>query len=346
MPYYVTSVSKSIDIYSILPSDLINKLKEKFETFQYAVGTEITDSEKEFTEDEIIRYLSGLSDQEFLIRYIYSLKGDDFDINRISKKIINESLEMLEELRQIITGKNGLFSKDFDLEGYVDQFIYSIGGMRVTDLVDYDASKMPDNADYYFSKVDVIVELKTIQTDHLKKKIDKIEDQKNKILQIARIVPFKNLDRKLAQVEFNIMRNSLVTATKTANKQIKLTRHILKKPNAKGVVFYINDGFYSINPFEMIELLWNPITRDFSGIDGIFWANFRRLANMKDDPDHKYFIFDQRTRDQVPQYFRDFVNFFGAAWLNYPYALVGNRPDRHIISDDPNNLRKASFQNI
>lgn len=342
MPYYVAAVSKERKTYSVLPPDLLDALRNELNPFLESIGGELVSSEHTYSEDEMIRYLTGISDEEFLIKYGKSIKGDNFHLSEIPADIAVRAIGMLAELRQIITGENGLFSKDFDLEPFVDQFIYAAGGKRVTDLIEYDPANTPDNADYYFELFNVIIELKLIKTDHLEEKAEKIKARKNKILELAETDPSIDVKQRLARVEFDILRSSLTTATKSANRQIKNTRKLLKKSRARGFVFFINDGFYSVNPYDLIELLWDPIKRDFSGIYGIFWANFRRLAEMESGINS--FIFEQRTRGNNMPFMSYFINWFGARWLDYPYSLVGTQPAERISSANPLNLKKATWK--
>lgn len=341
MPYYIAAVSKVKNTYSELPTDLLEALRNKLDPLQRSIGGEIVSSNQIYSEDEMIRYLTGLSDEEFLIRYGKSVKGNDFQINETPSGTVTRALDMLAELREIITGDNGLFSRDFDLEPFVDQFIYSVGGVRVLDLIEYDSANTPGNADYYFDLFNIIIELKLIKTDHLEEKADKINAQKDRILELAETDPSINVEQRLALVEFDILRSSLMIATKSAYKQIKNTRKILKKPRARGFVFFINDGFYSVNPYDMIELLWDPVCRDFSGIYGIFWANFRRPAQIESG---NYFIFEQRTRGNNMPFMSFFINWFGARWLDYPYLLAGQHPAQRIISANPLNLKNATWK--
>lgn len=342
MPYFVAAVSKEKNTYSTLPPNLLKSIQNKLNLFQNALDTAITANDQNYSEDEIIRYFTGLSEYEFLFEYGKSIKNDSFHLDQIPIVISAQALGVLAELREIITGPNGLFSKDFDLERYVDQFIYTVGGKRVTDLIKYNPARTPDNADYYFELFNTIIELKLIKTDHLKTKAEKIKAQKDKILQLTKNDTPINAKRKLDLVEFNILRSSLMTATKSANIQIKNTRIILKKPQAKAFIFFINDGFYSINPYDLIELIWDPIKRNFSGIYGIFWANFRRLAEIETDT--SYFIFEQRTKKNTTPMMSYFINRFGAQWLDYPYLLVGKYPAKKLISKNPSNLKNATWK--
>ncbi len=164
LPLYVAAISNDTELFKILPENLIAPIVESLRNIQSTIGLPKEPKESGFSLDEILRNLRNLNTNELLSRYTFSLTGNPASFSEISEDILTSAESWLDELRACVTGKNGLFSNEFDPETYVDGFIQFAGGERI---IKTSGANDPTNADYFFQNDNVIIELKILKTDFL-----------------------------------------------------------------------------------------------------------------------------------------------------------------------------------
>lgn len=232
------------------------------------------------------------------------------------------------------------FSKELDLEkSLIDGFIYEFGGKRVTDLLDSQPSF--SNADYYFDEADVVVELKTLKTEfaqtpeHLNKFQQLVDEwSSNGRLSDAAWAGIEPLPNEFVQAHLRIIRDQIEGITKKANKQIKVTKEKLSLPVAKGLVLFLNDGFYQANPNLTLALIGDPLQRQMRSVDGFVLFNLREKVFIPGKP-YGNFIWLPKYRSADDIKLSEFVNKLGAAWFRYLEDLSGHQFSHRIESHDP-----------
>lgn len=344
LPLYIVAISKNDDIYDFLPTALILRTVESLQKLQDVLGPHQPSRKTDFSRTAILRNLRDLGGSEFLSEYISSIRST---VDPQASEVASAEY-WLNEVRSCVTGTNGLFSNDFDCEKFIDGFIEYANGERVLKTK---GSNDPRNADYLFPKDDVIIELKILQTDFVaaqKKKLDKARKEAitkihitgSMILGTDKVYP-----KELYDAEFAVLRDALQRITKSANKQIKSSKITLNRVNAKGVVLFLTDGFYSVSPHMMIELLQEPLKRQYTAIDAIVVFSFRRKVTIiLDGQPYDYFIFEPRYRsnDSIP--FTTFIDRLGSQWFEYLERLSGKNFNRRTFSFDSLNLSWASWK--
>ncbi len=150
-------------------------------------------------------------------------------------------------------------------EKFMDGVIQEAGGNRLEyDLIEGNKAR---NADYILG--DYIFELKILEEERLFKEStrDKVADFfYDSSLHHIEISP-KNLSQKELNYYLNLFRNPIQNAVKSASKQIKSTKDILKKDHLKGGLIFVNNGTTSITPEIFEESIIRSITNDTSQID-------------------------------------------------------------------------------
>jgi hypothetical protein len=229
------------------------------------------------------------------------------------------------------------FSETFDLEkNLIDGFVYQCGGVRVTDLLS--GKPTYKNADYYFKEADVLTELKILKTEfastpeHLKKFEALLQEWlADGRLSQAAWMGVEPIPEEFVHAHMMLIRQQIEGITKKANKQIKQTKEKLGLSSAKGLVLYLNDGFYQPNPNLTMALIGDPMTRQMRSIDGYVVFNLRQKVFMPDDPFGRFFWLPKyRTSDDID--LSDFVNNLGAAWFRHLEELSGHKFESRIES--------------
>src|SRR5436190_11277922 len=299
LPVYTAAQSKNPSLFDTLPRDLINPVRESLRNLQEVIGVPKDAALITVSHDVALRTLSGLSGSEFISYYLESVGRSVDGTSEIPVAIRTSAEWWLEELRGCITGKNGLFSSDFDPETYIDGFIEFANGERITDILGPNIES--DNADYFFKGDNVVVELKILETDFVESNREKLDSARAKALKEVRITPEMILGTDQSQpkevfwAEFRVLRDALQRITKKGNDQIKNSRQLLNANDASGIVIFLVDGFYSVSPFLIVEMLHDPVTRQFSGVDAIIALTFRRKVALDyGDGPFDYLVFVTR----------------------------------------------------
>ena len=159
---------------------------------------------------------------------------------------------------------------NLDVENTWQEFIRLQKGKVLSD--DFGTSPEFANADFWFDKDQVVIELKEIQTEFLDKKKDEImnlieKDIKENKLSFRDAV-HGNFSEKFNREYVRLVRPAISRILKKANKQIKETKEYLDEPNARGLAVIVNDGFTSFSIMIVYGLICNILANSYSSIDG------------------------------------------------------------------------------
>lgn len=228
-----------------------------------------------------------------------------------------------------------------DVEQAWDELVNSQGGERVDKYV----GKSPsfDNADYIFQKDKVVIELKEIQTEFGNKPAFR---EKFSLL-ISKLIekepdffPFRNpLPRWFFQEYIRIFRPPLSRTLKKANKQIRETKHYFNIETPTGIAVFVNDGFVSLGPEEILAIASNILMHSYSSIDCFIYVTVNRYVEVKGSSEPKLIwapVYSDRVQDKI----YDFVNLLGEKWGDYLEKKLGPFTSR-VQADDSSFLSGA-----
>lgn len=349
LPYYVAAVSKNPDLFPALPETLITPTIDSLRKLQEVIGNPNGTNETTYAIDEIVRNLVDVSIDALLDVYVSVLSEEKFIYDELPEEIRDPVKFWLNEIKSCVTGKNGLFSIDFDLEEYFDGFIGHAGGVRLTHLLG--PSIEESNADYLFQSQEIIVELKTLKQDFVQSQKEKIDVAVREALKKVKITPSmilgtdNTVPNEVIEAQASVLKKPLQNIVKSANKQIKESKRLLDLPNGKGILAVLVDGFYSIDPFLMANIFHEIISYNYSGVNVVILLSFRRhVKHNLGDGDFNYMIFEPRYKTVPSPEFADFVDAFGSTWFEYPQVLSGQRFGKKVISYDSRNLAGAVWK--
>ena len=154
-------------------------------------------------------------------------------------------------------------------EAAFDQCVRAIGGTCLDDVLTSD-SKAPENADYFFESENVIAELKRLAKDPMADPAikEKIQGLYNSWVRAGLVMPRKepgkltlntrDLPRSCAIELLGVLKKQLDEAyVKKSNNQIKSTKKLLNRPDAKGLLLLMNEGNFSYEPSVIFNLLFH-----------------------------------------------------------------------------------------
>lgn len=343
LPFYVAAISKNPDLFSMLPETLIEPTIESLRRLQEEVGVTSELSEERHSNDDIERNLLDVDIEALLELYVSVRSQNKLTYDELPEEIRAPVQYWLNEIKACVTGKNGLFSRDFDLEEYFDGFIRYSGGIRLTDI--FGPGLEEKNADYFFEDQKVIVELKILKQDFVQSQKEKIDEAVRVAIRSVKITPGmilgtdKSVPPGVVDARSKVLEKPLQNIVKAANRQIKESKRLLSLPDGKGVLAVLVDGFYSIDPFLMANIFHKIITFNYSCVNVVLLISFRRRVKLNlGDGDSNYMIFEPRYKTGPSEDFADFINAFGSSWFDYPQALSGNRFGKKVLSYDALNL--------
>jgi len=153
-------------------------------------------------------------------------------------------------------------------EAAFDNCVRAIGGLCLDDILAADPGVR--NADYFFESDDVIAELKRLSKDPLadavvKEKLQRLYDSwvREGLLPPAKTsgkvtLNMRELPRNCAIEALGILKKQFDDAyVRGANDQIKSTKKLLGRPNAKGLLLLMNERNYSHEPPVIFNLLFH-----------------------------------------------------------------------------------------
>jgi hypothetical protein len=219
-------------------------------------------------------------------------------------------------------------------EPTIRRFIESVGGVLVDKV-----HPNPDfeNADFLFEEAQIVIELKILESEfgehpNFEKKVVSLGAKTALRFGLG---PFLRSDGKAGAFYqrglLELFRAPLARITKKASSQIKVTRARLGMPEAKGVLWCVNDNFREVRPTTVVGLLSRILGGSGSGIDAFVYLT-NHYVEFPDDP-YVRIVWAPVYRDSEDESLRRFVNWLGRAWFDFCEAEEGPA-DSRIEGDD------------
>jgi hypothetical protein len=216
-----------------------------------------------------------------------------------------------------------------DVEREFANCVRGMGAVVLDDLAASSAGARPSAADYWFPDHCVVAELKCLTVDTIagqpfKQKANELYSRwiaeglvprpaQGVTRYNIRDLPPQCAKEMLSHLKRGFERNVL----RTANAQIKSTKMVLNRPNAKGLLIIANDGNLSFTPHVVIGLLNRSLGRQFSSIHSViyFSANVHASLGPPDNPVGPFWIDGViPDRQAAPAALRDALQ---ASWIRH-----------------------------
>jgi hypothetical protein len=168
--------------------------------------------------------------------------------------------------------------------------------------------------DYVFPEYDVIAELKRLEKDRNQdhELYGKIQQLYQELLVQGKRVPLiygtvqikvRNLLLECAHQIISLFKKPIQRRIRDANEQIRSAKKALDMGGARGLLIFVQDGDYSINPETVINLAQRCFQGPhFTCINDLVFTNGNMRAIRPGDPlDYKFFVYGYRdARRAVP----------------------------------------------
>ena len=212
------------------------------------------------------------------------------------------------------------------VEKTFDEFVFSRGGQRVADLLPPNTEIK--NADYLFAADDIVAELKEITTEfHL------TEKHREKLFEIYRDMERENkiswddVEAERFPAEFRtrqlrLFRPQIQRILKKANRQIRETKAFLKRKDALGLLFIVNDGFTAISPYLIKALIAESLVHSYKCIDAFVYLTVNTYVDI---PSSEYasLLWTASYKSEAPDSLVTFVDDLGRAWREFLNVKIG-----------------------
>ena len=215
-------------------------------------------------------------------------------------------------------------------EPTLDRFVKKLGGQKISEIIPAAAF---ENADYLFRQQNVIIELKTLEsefgdTNEFKSKLDALTDRFAREGKLGG-GPFlgKPYPREFVRAFIDLFRPPLARIAKKANRQIRETKTQLNLPRAHGVLLCVNDEFRALEPQFIIGLFGRVLQGSCSSINAFIYHTNHYI----DIPGSEYahILWKSAYADGTPDSVVDFVDNFGRKWFDFCEA-EGIRADTRL----------------
>lgn len=241
------------------------------------------------------------------------------------------------------------------VEKYFDEFVKGFGGEKISD----ELSKrpefkqgLPDNADYFFRSDGVIAELKCLEEDtySVEEFRDMLKDlyeewNRNGLINEMRFGTtfFQTKDLPFeCQLEIEKLVNKrLRKVIIKANKQIKLTKELLKTPDAKGVLLLASDGNYFLQPNHVLGYAGRILKSRFSSINSLIYFTVN-MAVESPNTDRDALMWVEGHRDNIERVDSHFLNRLCKGWVTVLEHKTGEEIPIHQ-SEDHSLVDNAKF---
>ncbi len=209
-----------------------------------------------------------------------------------------------------------------------DEFIRSVGGTRVDVLL---PNPTFENADYFLSKAQVVIELKILETEfggtpEFIAKLDALiqhyvieKDLRGPLL--GQPYPRQFL---LDMVE--LFRPPLARIASKANRQIRETKKRLGAARACGLLICVNDNFRELEPPTVLWLLSRILNGAYSSISGLVYLTNHHVRV----PGSEYanLLWAPMYSDSAPDSLPELVNSLGRQWAEFCEQRLGKFDSR------------------
>ncbi|MQW92578.1 hypothetical protein GFH30_06625 [Acinetobacter wanghuae] len=205
-----------------------------------------------------------------------------------------------------------------------------------------------ENADYYFNNQNVIIELKSLQSDfaEINQLSPKVEKQLMKWLEKGELnfPALFNLSlltnwqkRKIFQIKYEPIRRTL----KKANSQIKSTKKFSKNIEAHGIAILIIDGVESVEFNELFEAICFLLYKEeFSCIDGFVLMTMNTYIDIGNQIANQ--VWAPAYKQENNTHLANFVNYLGKEWGEFFQLKTGKFENEVIQADDYNILKNTT----
>lgn len=188
------------------------------------------------------------------------------------------------------------------------------------------------NADYWFPQDNVVAELKCLSQNYFDDQT--YSDWLNKIYQdwVARGLarPLRNtatinladLPKDCTDDVTNLIKKRLESSLKDANEQIKATRRSLDAPDARGLLFLVNDGNFGLHP----GLVQNALSRSlhkYSGINTVIHFTANMASTLETVDRDILFWCTWSAKRFKPPVDSDFLEKLQQAWFTHHQRVAG-----------------------
>lgn len=214
---------------------------------------------------------------------------------------------------------------NLDIESVWQDFVRLQQGQVLSD--DFGTSVDFANADFWFEKDRVIIELKEIQTEFLDKNKEKIQDLINKYVEEDSLslkdIFVSNFPDSFWNDYVRLVRPAISRILRKANKQIKETKKYLEHPEARGIVVLVNDGFTSFSAQTVLSLVCNILVNSYSSIDGFVLLTVNSYVAIEDSNIPRQIWMPSYSPELEYTSLPYFVNELGREWRKYLDTLIG-----------------------
>ena len=234
------------------------------------------------------------------------------------------------------------------LESAFNEFVKSVGGELIGDLLPSNQSVTSKNADYLSRQQNVIAELKCLQKNFYETEEDK-ERVYKKLETRIRNGPLTEEDvfnedgalRIFETIKADIKR-TLEGVFHQAKKQIKQTKDVLQMPDAKGLLFLANEGnyFYQFSTKIFTDILDELFESDPRSIEGYAFFATNKVTEHKQN----VIIWIANSTSKDPAYDK-FVDELGRKWSEFVSTKTGANIiafedwDERVIEEKLSSLR-------
>lgn len=216
------------------------------------------------------------------------------------------------------------------------EFIRTLGGKLVEDLVP--PPRNFHNADFLFRGVEVVAELKEIQSefsDHasfqnafdslMKRVLDEDPSWKPSLFGGTTGLP-SWFDRELVR----LFRDPISRILKRANRQLRETKSHFGIASPTGLLLLVNDGFTSLWPDHIRWLVADLLVQSYSSIDCVVYLTVNTYVEYAKN-ETPGLMWAPLYSDRAPESLVGFVDDLGRRWFDYMEQAIGPSSVREEI---------------
>lgn len=214
---------------------------------------------------------------------------------------------------------------NLDVENTWQEFVRLQKGKVLSD--DFGTSPEFANADFWFDKDQVVIELKEIQTEFLDKKKDEIMNLIERYVRDSGLSGSEIFQGKFSddfhREYIRLVRPAIARILRKANKQIKETKVYLNAPNARGVAIIVNDGFTSLSVTIVLGLICNILANSYSSIDGFVLMTVNSYVAIESSDVPRLIWTPSYSPGFEYTSLPDFINNLGREWRKFMEIKTG-----------------------
>lgn len=234
------------------------------------------------------------------------------------------------------------------IEAEMNRFVRTIGGQLVADTI---GTRSPQfaNADYWFEKDNVIIELKCLTDEagreaRIKAGVQKLFETFDRAGRMPypkfwgkRQINSTDCPPAFQRALYRLLAQPVKRRLRKANQQIRETRRWLGREEAYGLVLFANDGYYQLEPVQFRHAVDVALGKDFSAIEGLvlFTANLLATAPGIEPYASHAAVWMPCSRTGHREISDDFTRRFHEGWAEHVGNLIGEKiPLIHELDKD------------